>query len=171
MSDQFVGEIRIFGFNFAPYNWAFCDGQILPISQNTTLFSILGANYGGNGSVTFGLPNLQGSAIMGAETNQVGLAQGTESVALLPAEMPAHSHTAYADTARPATAPPTGHLPSRFFEAGNETYILNTPAPAMTTLSPLAVGIAGGSTPHENRQPFQVQNFCIALKGVFPPRS
>ncbi|CAJ0793762.1 hypothetical protein LMG19083_02481 [Ralstonia psammae] len=170
MSDQFVGEIRIFGFNFAPVDWAACDGAIMPISQNTPLFSILGTNYGGNGSTTFGLPDLRGRAVMGPVGGVLNDPQGSSTVSLADTEMPSHSHTAYGDNSRAASTTADGRLPARFQVTLNQSFI-NTdasPAPAITSLAPQAVGASGGSQPHENMQPFLVMNYCIALQGAWP---
>lgn len=170
MSDQFVGEIRIFGFNFAPVDWAACDGAIMPISQNTSLFSILGTNYGGNGSTTFGLPDLRGRAVMGPLGGVLNDPQGSSTVSLADAEMPAHSHTAYGDNSRAAATTAGGRLPARFQVTFNQSFI-NTdasPPPAITSLAPQAVGTSGESQPHENMQPFLVMNYCIALQGAWP---
>lgn len=168
MSDQFVGEIRIFGFNFAPLYWAACDGAIMPIAQNTELFSILGVNYGGNGTTTFGLPDLRGRAVMGPVNGALGDLQGAPTVTLTTLEMPAHSHTAYGDNARPASPAAAGRLTSRFMVPNNQAFISATPTPALTTLSPQAVGVGGGNQPHENMQPYLATNYCIALQGAWP---
>ncbi|CAJ0774523.1 MULTISPECIES: phage tail protein [Ralstonia] len=171
MSDQFLGEIRVFGFNFAPVDWAACDGAIMPISQNTALFSILGTMYGGNGTSTFGLPDLRGRAVVGTEQNGVpNELQGSSTVTLLSEEMPAHTHTAYGDNSRAASQTAAGRLPSRFQVTFNQAFIATDSSPALTTLSPQAVGIAGGSLPHENMQPYLVMNYCIALQGAWPTR-
>ncbi|MGH9459368.1 MAG: phage tail protein [Thermoanaerobaculia bacterium] len=174
MADPFVAEIRIFPFNFAPKGWATCDGQLMPISQNTALFSLLGTNYGGDGKSTFALPNLQGSAPLssgqgpGLTNRDIGETGGTPSVALLEAEMPSHSHSLVASNDSAQTNDPTGNLASRPFGRGNVLY-----AVASTPVAPLnqrAVGPNGGSQPHNNMQPFLTLNYCIALQGVFPAR-
>lgn len=172
MSDQFIGEIRIFGCNYAPLDWAACDGQLMPISQNTALFSILGTNYGGDGRQTFGLPDLRSRAVMGPVDGQVNAPQGEATVSLGISEMPNHAHTVYGDNTRSQAAQAAGHLPARFMEANNNAFIAtdSTPAPVLTTLSPQAVAPAGSGQPHENRQPFQVMNYCIALQGAWPTR-
>ena len=175
MADPFVAEIRIFGFNFAPKGWAFCNGQLLPLSQNTALFSLLGTTYGGDGKSNFALPNLQGSAAMffgqgqGLSEHFEGEASGEEFVTLLDAEMPSHQHALMANSA-PGDLPtpsPTTSL------ARSSPFIYKTPAGAAAPqpLAPQAVGIQGGSQPHNNMMPFLTLNFCIALQGVFPPRS
>lgn len=175
MSDQFVAEIRIFGFNFAPTGWALCNGQILPISQNTALFSLLGTTYGGNGQSTFALPDLQDSAPMhpgqgpGLSLHDLGEQGGEPFVTLLESEMPAHSHALKADTADPADvqAPSAAVVLAR--SNGGNAY-LNPPA-SLVPMSNLAIGPAGGSLPHNNMMPYLTLNFCIALQGIFPPRT
>lgn len=174
MADPFVAEIRIFGFNFAPTGWAQCNGQILPISQNTALFSLLGTTYGGNGQSTFGLPNLQGSAPMhpgqgpGLSLHDLGETGGSEFVTLLQSEIPAHAHTVKADTADPADvqAPVPAVVLGR--SNGGNAY-LNPPA-NLTNMSDLALSPTGGGLPHNNLMPYLTLNFCIALQGVFPAR-
>lgn len=178
MSNPFVAEIRIFGFNFAPKGWAFCDGQLLPISQNTALFSLLGTTYGGDGKSTFGLPNLQGNAPMhpgqgpGLSLRDLGETGGEQAVTLLDSEMPAHSHTAFsinADSSGTALTPAA----NIWANAGARRAAVNLYAtgPGNTLMDPLTLAFAGGSLPHNNMPPFLCLNFCIALQGVFPPRS
>jgi len=175
MSSPFVAEIRMFGFNFAPKGWAFCDGQLLPISQNTALFSLLGTFYGGDGKSTFALPDFQGSVAMsqGQSTTGsqyfLGQVSGTPTVTLLQTEMPAHNHIPVASNAGGGTLAP----------APNETWAGDAgrnPAPRFNTaqnvtMSPFATGITGSSFPHNNMQPYLCVNFCIAMQGIFPPRS
>ena len=172
MSDPFVAEIRIFGFNFAPNGWATCDGQVLPIQQNLALFSLLGTTFGGNGRSTFALPNLAGNVAIGAGqgpglTNRnLGEQGGVATVTLSGAQMPAHSHSLNATPASASKTPAGAALaPSSngapFFRApGN-----------VTPMSSQALTAVGGSQPHENRQPGLAMMFCIALLGIFPPRS
>lgn len=174
MTEPFLAEIRIFPFNFAPHGWAFCDGQLLPLSQNTALFSLLGTTYGGDGRTTFALPSLQGRAPMhpgqgpGLSPHGLGETGGTESVSLLPSEMPSHAHGWNASNQDATAQGPAGQLTAGGV-GGIALY--NTPAPAsMTTLSPNAVGSVGGGQPHNNLQPYLILNFCIALQGIFPPR-
>ena len=172
MADPFVAEIRIFPFNFAPIGWAFCNGQILPISQNTALFSLLGTTYGGNGQSTFALPNLQGDVPLhpgqgpGLSLYDLGQSGGSETVTLLESEIPAHAHQLNCVNGDGDQAVPTnntwGATPS-----GANPYI----TPSNGNMSPLALGISGGNLPHNNMQPYLTLNFCIALQGVFPPRS
>lgn len=171
MSDQFVGEIRIFGFNYAPVDWAFCDGTVIPVQQNPALFAILGKTYGGDGTTNFALPNLQGRAVMGQATGKsLNDPQGTTTVTLAPSQTPQHTHTVYGNTARPVSGVPEGRLPGRFMEANNNTFIATTavPAPVITQLAPQVVSPVGGNGAHENMQPYTVLNFCIALQGIWP---
>ena len=172
MSDQFVAEIRIFPFNFAPTGWAMCNGQLLPISQNTALFSLLGTTYGGDGKSTFALPNLQGSAPLhpgqgqGLSLYDLGQESGSESVTLLVSEMPFHTHSMNGATQDPALAKAISPDASWALSQGGGIY----QAAQNTQLSPQAVAPAGGNLPHNNMQPYLTLNFCIALQGIFPPR-
>ena len=174
MSDQFVAEIRMFGFNFPPTGWAFCNGQLLPISQNTALFSLLGTMYGGDGKSTFGLPDLQGRSPMhqgqgqGLSERFQGEASGADFITLLESEMPAHPHTV-----RASATPGDNAAPSAAFalarSVGQTVY-----APSDGNNQPMAFQMAaptGGSLPHNNLMPYLALNFCIALQGIFPPRS
>lgn len=174
MSSPFVGEIRIFGFNFAPTGWALCDGQLLPISQNTALFSLLGTYYGGDGKSTFGLPDLQGRAPLGQGQGPglsdyiIGEEGGSASVTLIQTEMPAHNHQTMAISGSDQTAPgPTVTWGSL---AGRNPPPLYAAANPDVQMGPLAMGITGSSFPHNNYQPLLVLNFCIAMQGVFPAR-
>ncbi|SRR6266567_1974363 len=180
MSDQFVAEIRIFPFNFPPTGWAFCDGQLLPISQNTALFSLLGTTYGGDGKSTFALPNLQDSAAMhtggaqpgpGLTTRDLGEAGGVDSVTLLETEMPAHAHQfGGAVDANGAATSPVGNIWAQA-PFGRGSIALYHEAPATGAVNPNAMPTAGSGLPHNNLQPYLTLNFCIALQGIFPPRS
>ena len=172
MADPFVAEIRIFPFNFAPKGWAFCSGQLLPISQNTALFSLLGTTYGGDGKSTFALPDMQGNAPMhprqgpGLSLYDLGEMGGVETVTLLVSEIPVHSHTMNANDFPADQLTPD---PSRVIGAstGGNLYA------AAANLVPMAFQAlppAGGGLPHNNMQPYLTLNFCIALQGVFPPR-
>lgn len=175
MSDQFVAEIRIVPFNFAPRGWAFCNGQLMPISQNTALFSLLGTTYGGDGKSTFALPDLQGRAPMhpgqgpGLTLRILGEEDGAETITLLAAEMPSHSHAAAGCVGATANRrSPVGAVPARELSGVTAIYVDDaTPAGAM---APQAATSAGGSLPHNNMQPYLVLNFVIALQGIFPPR-
>lgn len=171
--DPFVAEIRIFPFNFPPKGWAFCDGQLLPLSQNTALFSLLGTFYGGDGKSTFALPNLQGSAPMHQGQGQ-GLSQrflgeqgGSENVTLLVSEMPFHTHTLQASfTPGDLKEPQDGAVLTR-----NQNGAIYNPAAApLVTMAPQTLTPAGGSLPHNNMMPYLTLNFCIAMQGVFPAR-
>jgi microcystin-dependent protein len=172
MADPFVAEIRIFPFNFPPKGWAFCDGQLLPLSQNTALFSLLGTFYGGDGKSTFALPDLQGSVPMhqgqgqGLSQRFLGEQSGSESVTLLVTEMPFHTHTLQA-TAVPADLkePQDGTVLTR-----NVNGSIYNPSGPLVTMAPEALTPAGGSLPHNNMMPYLTLNFCIAMQGVFPPR-
>jgi microcystin-dependent protein len=170
--DPFVAEIRIFPFNFAPKGWAWCDGQLLPLSQNTALFSLLGTTYGGDGKSNFALPDLQGRAPMhpgqgpGLSLHDLGETGGSETVTLLESEIPAHSHALRANTTLGDTPTPAGTTLARYANA----YQQNTTA-NLVAMSPLALAPAGGDQPHNNMQPYLTFYFCIALQGVFPPRT
>jgi microcystin-dependent protein len=183
MSDPFVAEIRIFPFNFPPKGWAFCDGQLLPISQNTALFSLLGTFYGGDGKSTFALPDMQGNAA----TNQgqggglqewfIGETQGSQTVTLLDSEMPIHNHSfSVTSTAGNGQAASNAQLAKGFkgnlqsSVKANMYSAAGAPQPN-ANMSPLALTPAGSSFPHNNMMPYLTLNFCIALQGVFPPRS
>jgi microcystin-dependent protein len=173
VADPFVAEIRIFPFNFAPQGWAWCDGQLLPLSQNTALFSLLGTTYGGNGKSNFALPNLQGSAPMhpgqgpGLSLHDLGEVGGSDTVTLLESEIPAHTHTQRADTIDLAdTNVPSGE--AAFAQSSGGTLYQ---AGTNTQLAPQALAPAGGDQPHNNLQPYLTFHFNIALQGVFPPRT
>jgi len=174
MADPFVAEIRIFPFNFAPRGWAWCDGQLLPISQNTALFSLLGTTYGGNGKSNFALPDLQGRAPMhpgqgpGLSLHDLGETGGSETVSLLESEIPSHSH-AFMATGSPADSPtPQGGSDSRV--SGATPYLPPAGAP-LVSMSFNALAPAGGDQPHNNMQPYLTFYFNIAMQGVFPPRT
>jgi microcystin-dependent protein len=171
MSDPFVAEIRIFAGNFAPTGWATCDGQILPISQNTALFSLLGTFYGGNGQSTFALPNLQDSVPLhqgqgsGLSERFLGEQGGTPFVTLLVSEMPFHTHNMMASNSDGEDRVAVGEATAR--ASGGALY----GAPNnLVQLAPQALPPAGGSLPHNNMQPYLVLTFIIAMQGVFPPR-
>jgi microcystin-dependent protein len=174
MSDQFVGEIRMFGFNFAPTGWAQCDGQLLPISQNTALFSLLGTFYGGDGKSTFALPNLQGNVPLhqgqgqGLSERFLGEQGGSEFVTLIQSEMPFHNHFLNASGVAGGLVSPEGNLWSPL--AGRTPPNLYQGGPTNTNMNPLAMGVSGASLPHNNMSPYLVVNFCVALQGVFPAR-
>lgn len=172
MADQFVAEIRIFPFSFAPKGWAFCDGQLMAISQNTALFSLLGTFYGGDGKSNFALPNIQGCSVLhqgqgpGLSDYVIGQTSGSQTVTLIQSEMPAHSHNLMATTGGADDNTPESNV---FARPSTNVYAPgNSP---VTAMAPLALAIAGGSLPHNNMQPYLTLNFCIALQGIFPPRS
>lgn len=184
MSSPFVAEIRMAGFNFAPRGWAFCAGQLLPISQNTALFSLLGTQYGGDGKSTFALPNLQGNAAVSqgqssASGSQyfVGQESGVSSVTLITTEMPAHTHNFQAsnndaDTSGNGGTPTNQYLAKGGYDDGSNAGVVAyyTTSAANSIMNPLANSITGGSLPHNNMMPYLVLNFIIALQGIFPPR-
>jgi microcystin-dependent protein len=172
MADPFVAEIRIFPFSFAPRGWAWCDGQLMPLSQNTALFSLLGTTYGGNGKSNFALPDLQGRAPMhpgqgpGLSLHDLGETGGSETVTLLESEIPAHQHTLMSNAGTANRTTPVGNSIAR--TAGGAPY---SPPPGPTAqLAPDALAPAGGDAPHNNLQPYLTFYFNIALQGVFPPR-
>ena len=173
MANPFVAEIRIFGFSFAPLGWALCNGQLLPISQNTALFSLLGTTYGGNGVSNFALPNMQGNAPMhpgqgpGLSLYDLGQTGGSETVTLLESEIPSHTHQLKA-ASDPADLqdPAVDRVLAR--SAPGFAYTTGNPN---ATLAGQALAPAGGDQPHNNKQPYLTLNFCIALQGVFPPRT
>lgn len=178
MSEPFVAEICIFAFNFAPKGWAQCNGQLMPISQNTALFSLLGTCYGGDGKSTFALPNLQGSAPLhqgvsdyGAEFF-LGEQAGSQTVTLIQTEMPFHFHSPKASSEQGLWATPNGVAVFGASAPGRPDLYVQppfdpNPPPSM---SPYAVSVTGGSVPHNNMQPYLTFNFCIALQGIFPSR-
>ena len=173
--DPFVAEIRIFPFNFAPRGWAWCDGQLLPISQNTALFSLLGTTYGGNGMSNFALPDLQGCAPMhpgqgpGLSLHDLGETSGSETVTLLESEIPSHGHALQAST-QPGEDSAPGPAESLARSVGASLYQTAANV-SLTSLAPGALAPAGGDQPHNNLMPYLTFYFCIALQGVFPPRS
>jgi microcystin-dependent protein len=177
MSSPFVAEIRIFPCNFAPLGWAWCDGQLLPLSQNTALFSLLGTNYGGNGTSNFGLPDLQGRAAMhtgrtqgaGLSLHDLGEQGGVESVQLLQTEIPSHTHT-LKSSVEDGTQGTLSNGVTLSTSVGGSLYQTTTNA-NLATMSPQSVQFAGSDNPHNNMQPYLTLYFCIALQGVFPARN
>ena len=176
MADPFVAEIRIFPFNFAPKGWAWCDGQLLPLSQNTALFSLLGTTYGGDGKSNFALPDLQGRAPMhpgqgpGLSLHDLGETGGSETVTLLESEIPSHSHALQASNTQGISQTPVGTLPAG--GVGGIAQYADPPGQgSLTPLAPNALAPAGGDQPHNNMQPYLTLYFNIALQGVYPPRT
>lgn len=174
MSDPFVAEIRIFPFNFAPTGWALCNGQLLPISQNTALFSLLGTTYGGDGKSNFALPNLQGSSPMqqgqgpGLSLRGLGEVGGEQNVTLLQSEMPSHNHGVQAGVGGGQPGPGNNAWASGL-KTGPSLY---SPSNANNVpMNPTALSISGGNLPHNNMQPYLCLTFCICLQGIFPPRT
>jgi microcystin-dependent protein len=173
VADPFVAEIRIFPFNFAPKGWAFCDGQLLPLSQNTALFSLLGTTYGGDGKSTFALPNMQGNAPMhpgqgpGLSLYDLGEMGGVETVTLLVSEIPVHSHTMNASDIQADKTVPSSSTVLGQSQGGS----LYAAAANLVPMAFQALPPAGGGLPHNNMQPYLTLNFCIAMQGVFPPRT
>jgi microcystin-dependent protein len=170
--DQFVAEIRIFAFNFAPKGWATCDGQLMPISQNTALFSLLGTTYGGDGKSTFALPNLNGTAPMApgvgpdGTTYYLGQEEGSATVTLLQSELPVHTHALSVSTRNASEKSPTDQA----LAVGQGIGMYGPNSGSTTVMAPQALSMAGGSLPHNNMQPSLSFCFCIALQGIFPAR-
>ena len=171
MADPFVAEIRIFPFNFAPKGWAWCNGQLLPISQNTALFSLLGTTYGGDGKSTFALPDLEGSAPMhpgegpGLSPHDLGERAGAETVTLLDSEMPAHAHSLMANTGQANLQVPS---PARSMALATGGNAYTDQISNITPLAPQALTQAGGDQPHNNMQPYLCIDFILSLFGIFP---
>ena len=171
MADPFIAEIRIFPFNFAPRGWAWCDGQILPISQNTALFSLLGTTYGGDGRTTFGLPNLQGRSAIhqgqapGLSQRSLGESGGSATTSLQVTQIPAHTH-ALRGSATASSGTPSASVAL----AGTTSAQVYRAPTALVDMADAAFSPAGGGQPHNNRQPYLGVYHCIALQGVFPPR-
>ena len=172
--DPFVAEIRIFPFNFAPKGWAWCDGQLLPLSQNTALFSLLGTTYGGDGKSNFALPDLQGRAPMhpgqgpGLSLHDLGETGGSETVSLLESEIPSHAHALRADSNVAETPNAAGNS---FARGSSINAYQTTSNSSLVSMSDMTLAPAGGDQPHNNMQPYLTFYFCIALQGVYPPRT
>jgi microcystin-dependent protein len=173
MADPFVAEIRLFPFNFAPKGWAWCNGQLLPLSQNTALFSLLGTTYGGDGKSNFALPDLQGNTAMhpgqgpGLSLHDLGETGGVESVTLLESEMPSHTHTVNSNL---GSADLTAPSPLNVMAEADGSAYKQTPFAPIVNKSFQTLTPTGGSLPHNNMQPYLTLYFNIALQGVFPPR-
>ncbi|HVZ41503.1 MAG TPA: tail fiber protein [Candidatus Kapabacteria bacterium] len=174
MAEPFVGQIIMAGFNFAPRGYATCDGQLLSIAQNTALFSLLGTTFGGDGRVTFGLPDLRGRVPIhqgqgpGLTNRTMGEVSGSETVTLINSEMPMHNHLFSTTNVSGALGQPNGN----FLAASSSNQVaIYRPTSDGSTLNPQAIGLAGGNQPHNNMQPYLVINFCIAMEGIFPSRN
>jgi microcystin-dependent protein len=175
MSNPFVAEIRIFPFNFAPKGWAFCNGQIMSLSQNTALFSLLGTTYGGDGKSNFALPNLQGNVPMhpgqgpGLSLHDLGETGGSDTVTLLQSEIPSHNHAAGCIDGRTVSGQVSSPAGAVFAKAASNSYVSG--GTANQILNQNMVSPIGGNQPHNNLMPYLTLNICIALQGVFPPRT
>lgn len=169
MSEPYIGEIRMFGGTFAPCGWAFCNGQLLSIAENTALYSLLGTTYGGDGQNTFALPDLRGRApVHIGSTYPQGTSIGVENVTLTTTQMPTHSHPALALSSAGSSATPGGNYWAASSKSDNQyTNTLSAPNP----MNAAATTISGGSQPHDNMQPYLVISFIIALEGIYPPRN
>jgi microcystin-dependent protein len=171
MSEPFLAEIRIVGFNFAPRGWAFCDGQILPINQNQSLYSLLGTTYGGDGRTTFALPDLRSRTPIHRDgEHRLGQKSGAETVTLTAAEIAAHTHAAKASSQPADQATPAGHVLAQSDPAGDMLYC-DWQAGTATAIRSGTVTNAGGGQAHDNMQPYLTLAFCIALQGLFPSRN
>lgn len=172
MSEPFLAEVRLWGLNFAPRGWAFCDGQVLSIAQNAALFSLVGTTFGGDGRATFGLPDLRGRAALhpgqgpGLTARRWGEKGGDENVTLAVAQLPSHSHALQASSAEAEDDAPAGNVP-----AASEDVPLFAEAGNLVNMNAAALGTVGGGQPHTNLQPCLALNFCIALTGIYPPRN
>jgi microcystin-dependent protein len=175
MAEPFVGQIITTGFNFAPRGYATCDGQILPIAQNTALFSLLGTQFGGDGRVTFGLPDLRGRIPMhqgqgpGLTNRVMGESAGEQAHTLITSEMPMHNHLLMTSNLGGGSGTPNGN----FLSASSDVAVADFYRPTSdgSALNPQSISLAGGSQPHDNMQPYQVISFSIALEGIFPSRN
>lgn len=174
MSDPYIGEIRMFAGNYAPLGWALCDGTVMSISENESLFTLIGTTYGGDGQSTFALPDMRGrlplhqGAGPGLTTRVMGQAFGSEAVTLLETQMPSHTHTLVASTADATASVPTGAVPAG--QPGDTLYLPSPTVPPVS-MSPNALQVTGGSQPHDNTMPFLCVNFIISLFGIFPSQN
>jgi len=174
MSEPFIGQIMMFAGNFAPRGWALCNGQLLSISQNSALFSILGTTYGGDGQTTFGLPNLQGRVAMhagsgpGLTPRELGEVGGSETVTLINTQMPAHNHGLACTSNAANQTQAEGHILGAESASATQVYSSDQPNQMMSTFS---ISASGGNQPHNNMPPFQCVNYIIALEGIFPSRN
>ena len=177
MSDQFVAEIRIFACNFAPVGWALCNGQLLPISQNTALFSLIGTYYGGNGTSNFALPNFQGRAALcqgngpGLTPRNLGETDGTENETLLLSQLPTHSHAINCSNTTGSSPSPGGNVLAASGIDRNLVMYNNATSGGIMTMNPAQLSISGSGQPHNNMSPYLTLNFCIALQGIYPARN
>lgn len=180
MAQPFLGQIALFPYNFAPRGWARCQGQLMSISQNTALFSLLGTTYGGNGKTTFQLPNLEGDVALqagqgpGLSPYDLGEAVGSPTVTLQTTELPSHTHGVNADSGIANSASPSGNLYKDGQIPGSPAYAIasyNTSLQPQVALNPATIGFSGNSAPHNNMMPTLVLNYCIAMQGVYPPRT
>lgn len=172
MTNRFVGEIQMFGGNYAPAGWAFCNGQLMPIAENEVLFQLIGTTYGGDGQVTFGIPDLQGRLPIhwgnlngNGQNFTIGEKSGTETVTLTSSQMPSHSHAAQVNSNSGTVSTPAGN-----FWAGSSLNQYVNAAPNLL-MDPQELSLAGGSQPHDNQHPFLTVTFIISLFGLFPARS
>jgi microcystin-dependent protein len=177
MAEPFIGQVMLFAGNYPPRGWAFCQGQLLSIAQNTALFSILGTTYGGNGQTTFALPDLRGRVAMhpgqgpGLSPRNLGEQGGQENVTLLQMQMPAHNHPVNANGADGSASSPQGNFNATTYDPSTLNPLNSYSNSSNTTMSASAIGIAGGSQPHQNMPPYTCLNFIIALEGLFPSRN
>jgi microcystin-dependent protein len=173
MSSPFVGEIRMFAGSFAPLGWAFCSGQLIPISENETLFNLIGTTYGGDGQETFALPNLQSRVPIHVGSGfQLGQQAGTEEVTLTTTQLPSHNHLMLANSPASQNNPSTAALASEGGTGAGQVSLYGNPTtPTIQSIAPNTLGTAGGSQPHDNMIPFLVVNFIISLFGIFPSQS
>lgn len=172
MSEPFIGEIRILPYGYAPVNWAYCDGSLLSIAQHTALFAVIGITYGGDGRTTFGLPNLIGKVPLGTDFSQyrLGASGGSAQVTLTLDQLPTHTHQMMASSSTSDTSLcENNRMLGKIAGRGNKIYSENTEP--LVNLNSRSLSSVGGTKAHENRQPFLAINFCIALEGVYPPRS
>ena len=178
MADPFIGEIRIVGFSYPPRGWAVCDGGLIAIQQNPALYSILGTTYGGNGTTTFGLPNLQGNAAMhwgsppGLTPTVIGEVQGSDTISLTSSQLPTHTHILQGGTATGSTGQLTATPgPTALLSTSNPQLAYAPDATPPVAFAPQAITQAGGNQPHSNAQPRLAMLYCIALEGIFPARN
>lgn len=177
MSDPFLGEIRIFGGNFAPKEWAFCNGQLMSIAQNSALFSLLGTMYGGDGIQTFALPDLRGRVPLsfgqgpGLSSYSQGVASGTETVTLISTQIPAHTHALNASGVSAEQSSPLNNTLAIVDDGNRNPYNGYTASAPNGAMAPTSIGMSGGNQPHPNMQPYLCVNFIIALQGIYPSRS